>query len=135
MSRVEYVPYEKTVTVTEKRASTDDSIRIFDEMEQKALKHLMSRDKLEFNGIKLIAYFFNHMVMSNELDYKLKVNINGKEYLFEGVTNQRDYMEFQSVLGGGYSKGKIVEKFFKHISDIIAKTLLIQMQEQYNTIK
>ena len=77
-----YVPYEKTVTVTEKRAPTDDSIRLVREYEDKAWLAVKSAVSHKLEGIeanfitmqdmfhsqqKMIAFKFNGQVIKIEV--------------------------------------------------------------------
>jgi hypothetical protein len=51
----EYVPYAKTVTVQEHRAPTDDSIRIYKEMEEKANKNILCSIEIRDNILNINA--------------------------------------------------------------------------------
>jgi hypothetical protein len=50
--RREYVPYEKSIVVTENRAPSDDSVRLLNEMQEKAEANIIGRMQLTNNGIE-----------------------------------------------------------------------------------
>lgn len=74
---VEYVPYTKTVI--EKRAPTDDSIRLYEEIKEKAYNSILDSCTIETNTLhsKCLVY---RDVYSFSTKLKYSFNLNGKEY-------------------------------------------------------
>lgn len=73
-----YVPFEKTVT--EKKAPTDDSIRLYGEFLEKARNSIVdsfsvTSTTLNFN----ITIFRDHLTLKNYAVYKL--NLNNQEFI------------------------------------------------------
>ena len=48
--RTSYVPYEKTVTVTENRASTDESLSLLNEIQEKAKERVHKIERIYLYG-------------------------------------------------------------------------------------
>jgi len=69
-------------TVTEKRAPTDDSVRLLMEMEDKALDKLVSITKLENNFFKATWHTFDDY-MNGGLNIICRFELNGKEEKFD----------------------------------------------------
>lgn len=73
---------KKDVTVTEKRAPTDESVKILMEMEEKALDKLVSITKLDSNLFKATWHTFNDC-MSDSLNIVCRFEMNGEEERFD----------------------------------------------------
>ena len=85
-SKTELVPYEKTVNVTEKRAPTDESIKLLREMEQKALNSVVDAIEVRTNIINACAYAFSggwKNTGSDIITVFIKCSINGNKYTFK----------------------------------------------------
>lgn len=74
----EYVPYEKTVTITEHRAPTDESVKILAELEKAAAERVIARVPLESAWFKAEVMFCSDMER-NQLVATARVRINEKE--------------------------------------------------------
>ena len=73
------VPYAKNVNVTEHRAPTDESIRILNEMEEKARKNIIGRIRLTDNLIQGEAIFYQNSLRSTyEIIVDVRVCVNGR---------------------------------------------------------
>lgn len=111
--RTEHVPYEKTVI--EKRAPTDDSIRIYEEVKEKAFKSII--DTIEINdnsfNVKGIVYDDDH---SMARICKFVFTINGHEISGEVKENMRlDYNK---------------DAFVRKVIDESSRQLSIKLVEQ-----
>jgi hypothetical protein len=76
----EYFPYTKTVI--EKRAPTDDSIRLYDEIKEKAYKSILKTIELNDNTFNLNAILYNEW-SSNHNVCQYRFTLNGKEFTGE----------------------------------------------------
>jgi len=74
----EYIPYSKTVNVTEKRAPTDESVRLLRDMEEAAKRNIIKRISVDTTYIKCECIVYGHE-MDMSIEYYLKYNINNNE--------------------------------------------------------
>lgn len=109
--QTEYVPYEKTII--EKRAPTDDSIRIFDEMKQKAFGAVVESILVNDNTINFAAGIFDDPQGYRKI-FMYRLVVNGK--LIEG-----DIKLEQSRI---YSQQELIEAVFKALAESIAVDLM-----------
>jgi len=98
--RTEYVPYEKSVTITEKRAPTDESIRLAKEYEEKAWAIVANRVLRDVPDIEAKMVVIEECFDTRERLVLFKVN--GKP-----VTMRRDAAklvqtkdDFQELING-----------------------------------
>lgn len=78
----EYIPYEKSVSVVEKRAPTDDSIRLYAEIKEKAYSSVLSTIELQDNILNLSAIVYEEVNSMHKV-CKYRLTLNGKEILGE----------------------------------------------------
>ena len=76
----EFVPYTKNVEITEKRAPTDDSIRLYKEMEEKAEKNIIKKEVFLDNELKGVVVYLEMCMGSFDVNAHVKYSLNGKEY-------------------------------------------------------
>lgn len=74
----ECVPYEKTVI--EKKAPTDESIRLFNEMREKAILETVAVYEVKNTGFDAVISVMQSSVNFTKI-ITLKVVVNGKEYV------------------------------------------------------
>ena len=75
--------FPNTIAVTEKRAPTDDSIRLLNEMQDKAISNILCKISNEKNNtFKWEAYFINCLTydLNGAGLVVLKLAVNGKKY-------------------------------------------------------
>jgi hypothetical protein len=113
-THTEYIPYEKTVK--EIRAPTDDSIKLYGEIKEKAYKSILDSFYLEDNIFKASIMVYQD-IMSDERVCMYKYTLNGIEY--------QD--EFRSRNFKIENKSDIIHNVIKGISDQIAITLTQKM--------
>lgn len=75
-TRTEYVPYEKTIV--EKRAPTDDSIRLYKEIKEKAYASILDTIEINDNTFNVRAIVYDEM-LTMERVCKFSFTINGRE--------------------------------------------------------
>lgn len=73
--------------VVEQRAPTDESIRLLQEMQDKALEFLI-REPLEFNGIKCVMYTLREPILW-DIKTIVKFDVNGKEHRVDVILESR----------------------------------------------
>jgi len=72
----EYIPYEKIIT--EKRAPTDESIKLYNEMKEKAYSSILKSIQINDNSLNVSAVLFNDLA-SFERICKYRLTLNGQE--------------------------------------------------------
>lgn len=107
----EYTPYEKTVI--EKRAPTDDSIRIYAEIKEKAYKSILDTIKINDNTFNMSAILCESFD-SPGMVCKYHFTLNGKEIVGEIQVKDMDFR----------FKGDLQKKVFEDASKHIAIELL-----------
>ncbi len=80
----QYVPYEKSVTVTEKRATTDESVKLLNEFQEKAKQNLVDQIKIEDNTLNGVVLFFKQDIVHDKVQWFGKFSLNGKEHKLQG---------------------------------------------------
>ena len=115
----EHVPYEKTVTINEHKAPTDDSIRIFNEVKEKALKDVLKYITSKDNSISLKGCL-SQEPMSLELHFNGLLLLNGKE-VHVSTTIKDDIR-----LSGADKLVDIRTQIVKAISEVLAKNIFIE---------
>ena len=109
----EHIPYEKTVI--EKRAVTDDSIRLYEEIKEKAYKSILNTIELKDNSFNFTAMFYEEHF---DKVCKYRFTLNGKEIAGEVKSSELDFAH----------KRNIVEHILKKLSDHIATNVLVSLQ-------
>jgi len=76
----EYIPYVKRVEVTEHRAPTDDSIRLYKEMEEKAVNNIIGKEIFKDNELNGVVLYVEYGAPINDIVAHIKFSLNGKQY-------------------------------------------------------
>lgn len=103
------------VTVTEKKAPTEESVKLLNEFEEKARKNIIAKVHTVDNTINLIAiaYTDNRVTASQFGEVHIKFSINGKEYniteRFNLYEHYGEYKDEQALMAWlkDYSKVKV----------------------------
>lgn len=133
MSNKEYVPYEKSVNVTvhEHRATTDQSVQLLNEFQEKAQKNIIDSVLLEDNIFKASFISFQDDVVFDQIIIHIQFILNGVKYSIEEKMRKRDYeneirVEYLGSENEHIRQKFILKKIHKIIAEIIAKELLTQ---------
>lgn len=97
--RTEYVPYAKVVNVTERKAPTDDSIKMLKEMEEAVISKVVASVKVDDNKVNFNCTLFSTPI---NLGYHLvcQVSINGEMHKIDRkishifLKDQKEIVEF-----------------------------------------
>lgn len=140
----EYIPYAKevNVTVNENKAATDESIRLYNELQAKAQKSVIDRRTIPNNIIKGEYYcindFSNHwdwiivfVFRVNDVVYEVEKKYSKRDYkdlnnLYQLVEQQGTEIILEYILNEGFQhivKDVYQEKFKKHIDNNTYKRL------------
>lgn len=119
--RTQYVPYEKEVTIHEHRAPTDESIKLFDELKEKAIRSVTHSVKLNNNKIDAVSAFVVSNVgltITDELVIRFILNGENMEFAIKIDRHSfysSDKYDFQQ---------KILNEMYKQLSNQIAAYVL-----------
>lgn len=86
--RVVYEPYEKEVHIH--KAPTDESIRLYKEMEQKARDAVIKVDHIDAAGVHVVAFYtsVNNPSFIREVSLTIIFKINNTDYKITILPNQ-----------------------------------------------
>lgn len=76
----EYVPYTQKVEITEKRAPTDDSIRLYKELEQKAENSIINKETFNDNNLNGVIIYKEMGSYIDKVKAHIRFSINAKEH-------------------------------------------------------
>lgn len=97
--------HEHTVNIEEKRAATDESVKLLNEFHEKAKSNLVASIKLDDNRLDGVACFFMDTYGMEDLDrwvqMILRFTLNGKEYEINDRVSVREFT-------GGAEKEKFI---------------------------
>ena len=118
-------PVQTNTTIHEHRAPTDESIKLFKEMQDKAFTSVISNIEVETNIFtgKIVCFNRNYY---NGYDYQLIFIFNLGNERFE-IKENIDEFEFRVL-----NKENLIEKLFEKVSFVIADKLFKQaISENY----
>lgn len=110
----EYVPYEKTVI--EKRAPTDESIKLYKEMKEKAYSSILGTIELQDNILNVNGILYEEYISMDKV-CKYRLMLNGREITGEIRSSRLDLKDKQFIVR------KIVDDASRHIAIEIVKGL------------
>ena len=124
-SRTEHVPYCKEVNITEKKAPTDESVRLLNEMQDKAQRNIIATIKIEENFLKAVAIYYRDEMVMDRITYHIRFKLNGKEYTIEDYIDI-EYRQEISKLYMGLGHETIFRALHKKFSEMVANELMKQ---------
>lgn len=107
--RTKYVPYTKTII--EKKAPTDDSIRLFNEIKEKAYNSIIDTIELKDNILNINAIVFKDPESFNNI-CKFSVSLNGMKIVGE------------ITIESFYDKTEAIKEIYRQVSEIISMNLI-----------
>ena len=131
----EYVPYEKSVTITEKRAVTDKSVELLNEFQKKAKENLIYSTQIERNHLRAVVMYYRDDLMENRVHFHIKFNLNGTDTLITDYVDRFDWRDELSKTYCGFGNREIFILVHKKLSDMIALELMRQSPDFINDIQ
>lgn len=124
------IKYPETVNIIEKRAPTDESIKLYDEYLEKTKQRILSTFKLETSYINaVVVAFLNEtaMVQNPSIEYLIKFKLNEKN---EQIRFKLDGLEVAEMrrLPLHQANQKLIEIIIQNISKIISVRMLQQVE-------
>lgn len=111
--------HEHSTTVTEKRAATDESVKLLNEFEEKAQKNIVGKVVLENNLFEGVGILFEDMV-SDRYILRIRFIINGKELSFTKEIKSSTFRR-HILIGGEDAQKFIKENLVTYFADEIVK--------------
>lgn len=129
----EYVPYEKTVIVHEHKAPTDESVKLLNEMQDKALKNILAQIPIESNVMKGCVIFMHDDIVWQKISLILKFNLNGENF---EIHDQIEKREFEKIADKSIRDGSsyVIEYIHERFSKIIAAELMNQSRDFFKLL-
>ena len=115
----EYIPYEKTII--HKRAPTDESIELYEEMKEKAYNSILDSIKVDGNILNFSAIVYKDPNSFHTI-CKYKVVLNGYNIIGEIKVDETEFRLLR--------KEEIQKKIFEDVSKYITFELLKQYSEE-----
>lgn len=69
--------------INEKRAPTDESVRLLREMEEAAEKNVLCRGKLDDNSLMDARWVIFHNSLDDKVEGRVRFKLNGREFLID----------------------------------------------------
>lgn len=88
--KTEHVPYVKKVEVTEKKAPTDESVRLLNEMQEKARENIIHSINIDTNVLKALTVFYRNDIMNPKVEYHIKFQLNDEQFLVKAEMNHNE---------------------------------------------
>lgn len=123
----EYVPYEKTIH--EHRAPTDESVRLLNEMQDKAMDNIMQKIILNDNMFKGVVYVVNSP-MADGFQIYIRFTLNGVSREIKDIISRMDMYEKQLT-----DSGKLIDYCIEKFSKILACELIANFGGMKEVIK
>ena len=120
---VNNVESPSNITAHHHRAPTDESIRLANEYQEKALNNIIDRIKVDTNLVKGEIILYNDRFSFNQQAI-LKFNINGKDFILKE--------EFDTSYALRNGKILAVRKLIKAFSETIVEQLIVESEDTRN---
>lgn len=91
----DYIPYEKSVSVNEHKAATDESIKLLNEFQEKAKENLCYSVRINQTFINAVAFFFREDHMDGGFEVYYKFGLNGSEFKVKSFISDDEFQEQQ----------------------------------------
>lgn len=115
--------YPQNVTVNEHRAPTDESVKLLNEMQDKAKDNFIDSILVEDNFVNGVIYIANDLRYNRQFEVIFKFNINGRDFVIKEIFKVNPLEE---------GKYKLLSRFYKEFSKKIAQMLI---QESPSMVK
>lgn len=115
----EYVT--KNINITEKRAPTDESVKLLNEMQDKAVENLVKRFSTSNNTLQITGAVYDNP-FKGEKELHCKFVLNGQEHTFRVEVPSWECK----------NKYEMVEKLYKRVCEKLAVEIMLPFCEELN---
>lgn len=89
----EYIPYEKSVSVNEHKAATDESIKLLNEFQEKAKENLCYSVRINQTFIDAVAFWFREDHLDGGFEVYYKFGLNDTEFKVKTFVSDDEWHE------------------------------------------
>lgn len=126
-------PYCREVKINEHKAPTDESIRLLNEMQDKAKENIIATIDINQNHLHAVAIAYCDEIAFDRIHYYVKFTLNNKEYVFNEYIRKSDLKEVlnenEHDMKSAYRK--IIVEVHKRISEEIARQIMASSPEGF----
>ncbi|MBP7509379.1 MAG: hypothetical protein KA807_16325 [Prolixibacteraceae bacterium] len=119
----EYIPYTKNVEVNEHRAPTDESIKLFDEIQQRTINRVVNSFEIKDNTINAVVVYFVHSIQIDKLEFVCKFYFNGKGHQFNGEILRHE------LINSKYGSNAVAIELGKRLCYLFADNVLKEVPD------
>lgn len=113
------------VDITEHKAPTDESIRLLNEMQEKAKENILKTVYIDENSLKAVCVYYLTTPDSMMIECRIRFNLNGEDYTIDHKLNRFQYTKIiygEQYLGMGVKV--LYDLLIKTFSEKIAETIV-----------
>ena len=122
------VPYVKTVH--EHRAATDESVKLLNEFQEKAVENILHAFKLKDNIIEADGFFIQASPVDYNIEFHCKFKLNSNEYYVKEKINCFDFrQDIRKYFDNMEYRSAAINLIYKKVSEVIAKELILKNSE------
>jgi hypothetical protein len=126
-NRNTYIDFPDTIKIKEKRAPTDDSMRLIEEMKDKIKKEFITSFNSSDNDFSISCDVYSQFGV---LEIFVLYSLNGKEYSFKIIEREMDIGIRYKNCPEKWFQDKVVKEITQHVSNTISE--LITKNVVYN---
>jgi hypothetical protein len=128
MGKSQYVYTKANITVHENKAPTTESVRLLNDMQEKAKENLVKSIKLNDNVLNFVEVVFSDSFIHQDFIHYFRFKLNGKENIIK-IESNRNFIQNIAV-GAMMHEEQIIRKhFLKELSQKIADEIVSQIPE------
>jgi|GEM_PF-1631666 len=127
----ETIAYEKSITVHEHKAPTDESVKLLNEMQQKAESNILKTIKIDENYLKAVVIIFKDNLVENRINYGAKFILNGEEHIVEDYIDIFEWINVIEKAKDGFGNTVILNAIHKKYSEAIAKQIMLSSMKSF----
>lgn len=119
-------PSRVDVNVTEKKAPTDESVRLLAEMQQKVIDNVLGQLKIDVNGVTGEIIVLRQTWSLCDIAFGVAYNINGKRHHFKTDIHDVDVWQKENEFHCSRNEAMLrvfAKKFAEHIASQILDNL------------
>ena len=109
--------------IIEVKAPTDQSIKFLNEIHEKTQENILAVVKVAENNLNGVVVYLTNYRMGYMVDYHIKFNLNGKEYVIHDQID-RGELDQECLRLNGFGSQAVQEIFYKRILELITTEIM-----------
>lgn len=119
--------------IKEYKAPTDDSIRYYEELKEKAERNILSRVEVNNTEFMFEGFIVEDSPMSLTVRLYLKCRINNKDYYGCKEFNREELMEYRTKLNSRYFNEDAIIKYAReYIIELLADMFMVDIKSRWS---